>query len=93
MSSNALLWALSGRDKMIGEQKRSNIHVKCGTSEDEFVKMRSERDATLSMPKLILPSVQINIRAGDMPPPEDNGQSYLKVPINRLIVTSTIPHS
>lgn len=68
----------------IGEQKRSNIHVKTGTSRDKFIKMRTERDATLAMPKLILPSVQINMRAGDMPPPEDNGQRYMKLPINAL---------
>lgn len=78
-----------GRDEYvwettIGEQKRSNIHVKDGTSRDDFIKMRSERDATLAMPKLILPSVQINMRAGDMPPPEDNGVRYMKVPINAL---------
>lgn len=78
-----------GRDEYlwqttIGEQKRANIHVKVGTSRDEFIKMRTERDATLAMPKLILPSVQINMRAGDMPPPEDNGVRYMKVPINAL---------
>lgn len=68
----------------IGEQKRSNIHVKDGTSREDFIKMRTERDATLAMPKLILPSVQVNMRAGDMPPPEDNGIRYMKVPINAL---------
>ncbi|MBO6688809.1 MAG: MBL fold metallo-hydrolase [Henriciella sp.] len=68
----------------IGEQKRSNIHVKDGTSREDFIKMRTERDATLAMPKLILPSVQVNMRAGDMPPPEDNGVRYMKVPINAL---------
>lgn len=78
-----------GRDEFvwettIGEQKRSNIHVKDGISREEFIKMRTERDATLAMPKLILPSVQINMRAGDMPPPEDNGVRYMKVPINAL---------
>ncbi|MEE2929833.1 MAG: MBL fold metallo-hydrolase [Pseudomonadota bacterium] len=78
-----------GRDEYvwettIGEQKRSNIHVKDGTSREEFIKMRTERDATLAMPKLILPSVQVNMRAGDMPPPEDNGVRYMKVPINAL---------
>jgi hypothetical protein len=55
-----------------------------GVDEDEFVKMREERDATLGMPRLILPSVQINMRAGRMPPPEDNGQAYIKIPINAL---------
>lgn len=68
----------------IGEQKRSNIHVKDGTSRADFIKMRTERDATLAMPQLILPSVQINMRAGEMPPPEENGQSYMKLPINAL---------
>ncbi|WP_078084113.1 MBL fold metallo-hydrolase [Microbulbifer mangrovi] len=68
----------------VGAQKRSNIHLHDGVSEDEFVKMRSERDATLGMPRLILPSIQVNIRAGQMPPAEDNGTVYLKVPINKL---------
>lgn len=78
-----------GRDEYvwettIGAQKRSNIHVKEGTSRDEFIAMRTARDATLDMPKLILPSVQVNMRAGNMPPPEDNGQRYMKIPINAL---------
>jgi len=68
----------------VGEQKESNIHIKTGTSRDDFIAMRTARDATLDMPKLILPSVQINMRAGDMPPPEDNGQRYMKLPINAL---------
>lgn len=68
----------------IGAQKSDNIHVKTGISRDDFIKMRDERDATLAMPHLILPSVQINMRAGELPPPEDNGVSYMKVPINRL---------
>ncbi len=68
----------------IGEQKRSNIHVKSGTTREDFIHMRTKRDATLAMPKLILPSVQINMRAGDMPEPEDNGQRYMKIPINAL---------
>jgi glyoxylase-like metal-dependent hydrolase (beta-lactamase superfamily II) len=68
----------------IGEQKRCNIHVKDGTSRDAFIKMRNARDATLAMPNLILPSVQVNMRAGDMPPPEDNGVRYMKIPINAL---------
>lgn len=66
----------------VEEQRRNNIHVHEGTSEDEFVKMRTERDATLDMPRLILPSVQVNMRAGHMPPAEDNGQVYLKVPVD-----------
>ena len=68
----------------VGAQKRDNIHLHEGVSEDEFVKMRSERDATLGMPRLILPSIQVNIRAGQMPPAEDNGTVYLKVPVNKL---------
>lgn len=76
---NAFVW-----ETTIGEQKRSNIHVKDGTSREAFIKMRRERDATLAMPKLILPSVQINMRAGEMPPPEDNGVRYMKIPINAL---------
>ncbi|MDO3721561.1 MBL fold metallo-hydrolase [Marinobacter sp. chi1] len=68
----------------VAEQIKDNIHVHEGVSEDEFVKMRTERDATLDMPRLILPSVQVNMRAGHMPPAEENGQIYLKVPINRF---------
>jgi glyoxylase-like metal-dependent hydrolase (beta-lactamase superfamily II) len=68
----------------VEEQRRHNVHVHEGVSEEEFVKMRTERDATLDMPKLILPSVQVNMRAGQMPPAEDNGQVYLKVPINKF---------
>jgi glyoxylase-like metal-dependent hydrolase (beta-lactamase superfamily II) len=68
----------------IGEQKRSNIHVHAGTTEDQFVEMRETRDASLEMPTLILPAVQTNIRAGDLPPPEDNGVRYLKIPLDQL---------
>ncbi|PCF94196.1 MBL fold metallo-hydrolase [Vreelandella nigrificans] len=68
----------------VAEQRMTNVHVHEGIGEDEFVKMRSERDATLGMPKLIIPSVQVNMRAGEMPPAEDNGQVYLKIPINRF---------
>lgn len=68
----------------IGEQRRFNIHVRDGISRGAFIEMRNERDATLAMPKLILPSVQVNMRAGDMPPPEDNGIRYMKIPINAL---------
>ena len=78
-----------GRDEFawvtsVAEQKAANVHVGAGRSEDEFVAMREARDATLEMPTLILPSVQVNIRAGEMPPEEDNGVSYLKIPINQL---------
>jgi glyoxylase-like metal-dependent hydrolase (beta-lactamase superfamily II) len=76
-----------GRDEYayettVGDERTQNIHVKTGISEADFVRMRTERDATLDMPRLILPSVQVNMRAGQMPPAEDNGQVYLKVPIN-----------
>ena len=68
----------------VAAQRAGNIHVRDGISEDDFVAMRSARDATLAMPVLILPSVQVNIRAGQMPPPESNGVSYLKIPVNAL---------
>ena len=68
----------------VAEQRAKNIHVHDGVSEEDFVTMRTARDATLEMPVLILPSVQINIRAGEMPPKEDNGVAYLKIPINAL---------
>ena len=68
----------------IGAQRTGNIHVRDGVSEDEFVAMRTARDATLSMPRLILPSVQVNMNGGRFPAPEDNGVSYLKVPLNAL---------
>ena len=66
----------------VAEEKQNNVHVGGGTTEDEFVKMRTERDATLNMPRLILPSVKINMRAGHLPQPENNGQRYLKLPLN-----------
>ncbi len=66
----------------VAEEKEKNIHVHQGVSEDEFVKMRETRDMTLAMPRLILPSVQVNMRAGELPPPENNGVSYLKLPLN-----------
>ena len=68
----------------VGDEKKGNIHVRESVPEAEFVRMRTERDATLAMPTLILPSVQVNIRAGRFPPPEDNGVSYLKIPLNAL---------
>ena len=68
----------------VGEQRRKNIHVHDGIGETQFVEMRSKRDATLEMPVLILPSVQVNIRAGHLPPSESNGVSYLKIPLNAL---------
>ena len=68
----------------VAAQKANNIHVHDGVSEADFVAMRSSRDATLDMPLLILPAVQINIRAGTLPPPEANGVSYLKIPFNGI---------
>ena len=78
-----------GRDKYawettVGEQKKKNIHIKSGKSKDDFVKLRDERDAKLAMPKLIVPSLQINMRAGNMPPPDEHGDVFLKLPINKL---------
>jgi len=68
----------------VAEQRAKNIHVHDGITESQFVEMRTKRDATLEMPVLILPAVQINIRAGELPPKEANGISYLKIPINAL---------
>ncbi len=68
----------------VGEQKKNNIHVKISIEEDEFVKVREARDKTLSMPKLIIPSIQVNMRAGNLPPAEDNGDVFIKVPINSM---------
>lgn len=68
----------------VGDQKASNIHVHEGINENAFVRMRTERDATLGMPRLILPSVQVNMRAGQLPPAEDNGVHYLKIPVDAL---------
>jgi len=68
----------------VGEQRRNNIHVHEGVAEEDFVQMRTERDKKLQMPRLILPSVQVNMRAGHFPPAEDNGVSYLKIPLNAL---------
>jgi glyoxylase-like metal-dependent hydrolase (beta-lactamase superfamily II) len=68
----------------VAEQKAHNIQVHEGISEDEFAKIRNQRDATLRMPALIIPSVQVNMRAGHLPPPDDNGVTYLKLPLNVL---------
>lgn len=68
----------------IDEQRRNNIHVRDGIGEDDFVAMRTARDQTLSMPRLILPSVQVNMRAGELPAAEDNGVRYLKLPLDRF---------
>ena len=68
----------------VGEEKAGNIHVHDGITEDQFVEMRTARDSTLDMPTLILPAIQVNIRAGHFPEPETNGTAYLKIPINAL---------
>ena len=68
----------------VAEERAKNVHVHDGVSEDEFVAMREARDKTLSMPTLILPSVQVNMRAGHFPPPDSDGNVYLKLPVNRL---------
>lgn len=78
-----------GRDAFVWEttvaaQRSNNVHVHDGVSEDAFVEMRTKRDATLSLPNLILPSVQVNMRGGHFPPPEENGTSYLKLPVDAL---------
>jgi hypothetical protein len=66
----------------VAEQRKANVHLHAGVGEADFVRMRSERDKTLSMPLLILPSVQVNMRGGHFPPPENNGICYLKIPLN-----------
>ncbi len=78
-----------GRDEYawettVGEQKARNVHVGGDKPADEFVKMRDARDATLPMPKLIVPSLQVNMRAGHMPEPDESGDVFLKLPINKL---------
>ena len=78
-----------GRDEYawestVRQQREENVHVKDGVSEAEFVEMRTGRDKTLAMPKLIMPSVQVNIRGGRLPEPEDNGVSYIKIPVNAV---------
>ena len=77
------------RDEFVWEttmlaERTGNVHFHEGVSEDEFVEMRTQRDATLAMPKLILPSIQVNMRGGRVPEPEDNGVCYLKLPLNQL---------
>ena len=78
----------NGRDieweTTVADERAHNIHVKDGISEDEFVAMREARDATLDMPKLIIPSLQVNMRAGQLPPKDQDGKTFLKVPVNTL---------
>ena len=78
-----------GRDEYswettVGEQRRQNVHIGGDVKAEAFVKLRDERDAKLAMPKLIVPSLQINMRAGNMPPPDEHGDVFLKLPINKL---------
>jgi glyoxylase-like metal-dependent hydrolase (beta-lactamase superfamily II) len=78
-----------GRDQFVWEttvaaERAGNVHVREGITEDEFVAMRQARDAKLSAPKLIIPSIQVNMNAGNFPPPDEDGNVYLKVPLNRL---------
>ena len=68
----------------VAAEREGNVHAHDGITEDEFVAMREARDATLDMPRLILPSVQVNMRAGHMPPPDENGVTYLKIPVNAV---------
>ena len=68
----------------VADQKSRNIHVGGQKTEDEFVSFRTARDAQLSMPKLIIPSIQVNMRAGNLPPADPDGSVYLKIPINKL---------
>jgi len=68
----------------VAEQRAHNIHIHEGIDEDSFVRMREARDATLDMPVLMLPAVQVNMRSGQLPEPEDNGVRYLKIPLNAL---------
>jgi glyoxylase-like metal-dependent hydrolase (beta-lactamase superfamily II) len=68
----------------VAEQRAHNIHVRDGVGEEAFVAMRTARDATLAMPVLILPAIQVNLNAGELPPPEANGVRYLKIPIDKF---------
>lgn len=81
-------YAPGGRDvrweTTVAEERANNIHVRNGVTEDEFVAMRSARDQALGMPKLIIPSIQVNIRGGQLPEPDESGKRYLKVPVNQL---------
>jgi glyoxylase-like metal-dependent hydrolase (beta-lactamase superfamily II) len=71
-------------ESTVGEEKKKNIHIHEGVSEEQFIEMRTKRDKTLEMPVLLLPSIQLNIRAGHPPPAESNGKTYLKIPFNVL---------
>jgi hypothetical protein len=78
-----------GRDEYrwettVAEERANNVHVHEGVSEEEFVALRTARDKTLGAPKLIIPSIQVNMNAGNFPPPDEKGNVYLKVPVNRI---------
>src|SRR5690606_5684689 len=78
----------NGRDiqweTTVGDEREHHIHVGKGVTEDDFVKMREARDASLSMPRLIIPSLQVNMKAGRLPPKDESGKAFLKVPLNSL---------
>jgi glyoxylase-like metal-dependent hydrolase (beta-lactamase superfamily II) len=78
-SRDTFIW-----ETTVAEERARNVHVHDGVTEDDFVEMREARDKTLAAPRLILPSLQVNIRAGALPPAEADGQVYLKLPVNRL---------
>lgn len=71
-------------ESTVAEQRAGNIHVRDSITEEQFVAMRTQRDATLDVPTLLLPSLQVNVRAGQLPPPEENGVAYLRIPLNAL---------
>jgi glyoxylase-like metal-dependent hydrolase (beta-lactamase superfamily II) len=81
-------YAAGGRDykneTTVAEERVNNIHLKDGKSRDDYIKLRQGRDATLPVPALLLPAIQVNIRAGNLPEPEANGVVYLKIPVNRF---------
>ena len=80
----ALISRVTQGAQPVAAEREGNIHAHDGITEDEFVQMREARDATLDMPRLILPAVQVNMRAGHMPPADDNGVIYLKIPVNAV---------
>ncbi len=71
-------------ESSVAEQRSNNIHINNGVSQDDFIRMREARDSQLGMPKLILPSLQVNLRAGDLPEPEENDIRYLKIPLDAV---------
>jgi hypothetical protein len=79
MTRDRFVWETS-----VADQRARNIHVRDGMSEAEFVAMRTRRDAGLAVPTLLLPAIQVNVRAGNLPPAEANGTTYIKIPLNRI---------